>query len=209
MAQPLPTPNTTRPSLGQLWFLYPILAVTPLTLLGLFQPLLVDQDRYVDLLFASLLLIAVTMLLMLLALHGQRSYLWHHLHSQHKSKTKYVLSHLFLLLLLVPPGLAMGVPSLLHLFGSEPAQQEVTITGKQAGYESRRGCDGKLYIAEYNHFLNNSVCGIPQDLWAVASKGDTMLLEGERSLLGFKPLRVTLKQARAVEEVSGLPRFAE
>ncbi|MDG9922217.1 MULTISPECIES: hypothetical protein [unclassified Pseudomonas] len=198
-----------RPKLTQLWFFYPLFVVAPLALLGLFERLLVDQDRYVDLLFASLLLIAATLLLMLLALHGQRSYLWHHLHSRHKSKTKFVLSHLFLLLLLAPPGMALGIPSLLHLFGSEPAQQVVTITGKAPGYDSRRGCDGTLYIAEYRHFLNDNVCGVPQDLWAAARPGDTLLLDGERSLLGFKPLRVTLKQARAVEEVSGLPRFAE
>lgn len=209
MAEPLHTPHTTRPRLSQQWFIYPLFAVMPLALLGILDPLLVDPDSYVSLLFASLLLIAASLLLILLALHDQRSYLWHHLHSQRKSKTKFVLAHLCLLLLLAPPGLALGMPRLLHLFGSASAQQLVTVTGKQDSYEVRRGCDGKLYIAEYSHFLNDSVCGVPHDLWAAANPGDTLLLDGERSLLGFKARRVTLNRAKAVEEVSGLPRFTE
>lgn len=208
MAKKPDTPNTMRPRLSRQWFFYPLFAVLSLALLGLLNPLLVKPDSYVNLLFTSLPLIAASLLLILLALHDQRSYLWHHLHSQRKSKTKFVLSYMCLLLLLAPPGLALGVPSLLHLFGAEPAQELVTITNRGAGYDSR-GCDGALYIAEYHHFLNDRVCGIPHDLWDAAAPGDTLLLDGERSLLGFKARRVTLKRAKAVEEASGLPHFAE
>lgn len=197
------------PRLTQLWFLYPLAIVTPLALLGWFDPILVNPGRYLELLFASLLLIVLTISLILLALAGQRSYLWHYLHEKRRSKTGFVLVQLAALLLLAPPAMALGVPSLLHRLGAQPAEQVVTVVDKRARYEAPLGCAGKLYIAEYDHLLNDSLCDLPYELWTSANRDDTLVLTGERSLLGFKPIRISLKHPNGVEATSGLPLFSE
>lgn len=195
--------------LHQLWFFYPLALVTPLALLGYFDPLLVEPNRYLELLFASLLLIVATIALMLLALHSQRTYLWHYLHNGRKSKTGYILTHLGALLLLAPPAMALGVPSLVHRLSAEPAEQVVTIVGKRANYETPLACTGKLYIAEYNHLLNDSVCDLPYEQWASAELNDSLVLRGERSLLGFKVTQVSLQGAQTTDKVSKLPLFKD
>ncbi|WP_068829156.1 hypothetical protein [Pseudomonas sp. BMS12] len=197
------------PRLTQLWFLYPLVIVTPLALLGWFDPILVNPGRYLELLFASLLLIVLTISLILLALAGQRSYLWHYLHEKRWSKIGFVLVQLAALLLMAPPAMALGIPSLLHRLGSQPAEQVVTVVGKHARYEAPLGCAGKLYIAEYDHLLNDSLCDLPYELWATAKRDDTLLLTGERSLLGFKPLLISLRNPNGVETTSGLPLFTD
>ena len=202
-------PCSRSPRLTQLWFLYPLAVVTPLALLGWFDPILVDPDRYLELLFASLLLIVMSMLLMLLALHGQRSYLWHYLHDNRRSKTGFMLSQLAALLMLAPPAMAVGIPSLVHRLGSQPAEQVVTVLSKRPTYEAPLGCTGKLYIAEYDHLLNDNVCNLPYELWAAAEQDDTLLLAGERSLLGFKATTVRLRNSDGVEAASGLPLFTD
>lgn len=203
----MPLTKTSR--LLQLWFFYPLALVTPLALLGYFDPLLVEPNRYLELLFASLLLIVATVALMVLALHSQRTYLWHYLHNSRKSKTGYILAHLGALLLLAPPAMALGVPSLVHRLSAEPAEQVVTIVGKRANYETPLTCTGKLYIAEYTHLLNDSVCDLPYEQWASAELNDSLVLRGERSLLGFKVTQVRLQGAQTTDTASKLPLFTE
>ncbi|MDX5371791.1 MAG: hypothetical protein LPK18_05060 [Pseudomonadaceae bacterium] len=192
---------------SRLWFLYPLLLSILLLLPYLFQPLLVEPARYLELLFASLLLIATTLLLMLLALHQQRTYLWHYLQEGGKNKTGHVLGHLAALLLFAPPAFALGIPSLLHLLDSEPARQEFRVRDKAASYYSAHACDGRIYLAEYRQLLNDSLCDVPLELWEAARRGDHLLVEGERSLLGFKALQVHLRPADQADAASGLPRF--
>lgn len=193
---------------SRLWFLYPLLLSILLLLPYLAQPLLVEPARYLELLFASLLLIAATLLLMLLALHQQRTYLWRYLQQSGKSKTGHVLSHMAALLLFAPPAFALGIPSLLHLFASDSAQQELRVQAKAASYYSAHACNGRIYLTEYRQLFNDSLCDLPPELWEAARPGDYLLVDGERSLLGFKALNVRLRPADAADTTSGLPRFA-
>lgn len=90
-------------------------------------------------------------------------------------------------------GMTLGLPALLHELNASTGEESFIVKSKSRYYNDQR-CSGGITI-EYPNFLKDQICGIPQDFWHNISKGDTLILMGEKSEFGLKYDRVRYKKS--------------
>ncbi|MBN2825280.1 MAG: hypothetical protein JXQ76_08155 [Campylobacterales bacterium] len=94
-----------------------------------------------------------------------------------------------LLSILAYIGMTLGLPALMHEVSlSSNGDESFSVKSKSSTYHNSR-CMGGVTI-KYPNFLKEQICGIPQDFWHDISKGDRLILMGEKSEFGLKYDRV-------------------
>ncbi len=95
--------------------------------------------------------------------------------------------------LLVPAGpfvlllfsLVWGLPSILHGLLAEDAEESYKVYAPRHAYINTSGsCKGGLAF-ESKLLIKNRVCRIPRDIYESVSDGDTIIVSGKKSMLGF------------------------
>jgi len=89
---------------------------------------------------------------------------------------------LFLVLLLA---LTWGLPSIAHAFVGEEAEESFKVYPPDHAYlNTLASCKGQLTV-ESNLLFKSHICFVPEAIYNSVSGGDTILIKGKKSLLGF------------------------
>lgn len=94
-----------------------------------------------------------------------------------------VLGFVFIVPFFVYLAIGRGLPILGHYLLSSHGEMTVTIKGKGDFYH-RRHCNGSLWV-ERSYFMNNGFCLEDEVRWKGVKPGDTLIIRGRKSPLGF------------------------
>ncbi|CAM4440081.1 hypothetical protein [Pseudoalteromonas maricaloris] len=150
------------------------------TFIGMYANFLVNEKVYIKLLVLSCIVSAVIISSGLYFVFRSR-----HSHQMPPLQTKQRVIFVLFLILFVPLfsifSIAKGLPACIHYTVAKAAQHKVTFRKTT----SSKICGYGIKIKEYSYFANEEVCGLEKSRWRKFKDGDTLVLIGKRSLLGF------------------------
>lgn len=94
-----------------------------------------------------------------------------------------VLGFVFIVPFFVYLAIGRGLPILGHYLLSSRGEMTVTIKGKGDYYRGSR-CRGPLWVKGH-YFMNNRFCLEDEGRWKGVKPGDTLIIKGRKSPLGF------------------------
>ncbi|MGF1725596.1 hypothetical protein [Photobacterium nomapromontoriensis] len=161
-----------------------VLLMFLLPIVGVFSDTLLHDQVYATLSVVSALL-AIAMLIVMFKQYRQpQSALRVYFDRQNTSPRKVTLYCIIGIPVFFQLAFAKGLPVLLHSIISKPAIAFAVVEEQRFGYYNR-GCNGGLYIQGYRYWYNNFICDISKEDWDALKPGDTLVLRGYKSLLGF------------------------
>ncbi len=163
-----------------------LLALFPiLTFLGGYLKILVSNDLYGVLCILSL---GVSVPLILKSLHAlvfKRDFVEENIPNTKNYSWVTMMSIIFFGPVIFSFPIAVGVPSIIHSFLAVQGAMIVTVESKPESF-SYGGCEGKVFLSEYDYIFNNSICGIQFYDWKGIEVGEEIKFFGSKSKLGFK-----------------------
>lgn len=87
-------------------------------------------------------------------------------------------------------GFTAGIPALINDAIATQGSEIYRVESRNSTY-SRRRCTGGVKI-EHEVIMKNQVCGIPEDLWKQIDAGDSLELQGEKSIVGLRYTQLRL-----------------
>jgi hypothetical protein len=88
--------------------------------------------------------------------------------------------------LLIYPSISVGLPSVLHVLVSKPAETVVTVRKESQSYVKG------IYVEGHTYIFNDRVYGIEKIDWASLKPGDRVRLFGKKSCFGFSYSRYVI-----------------